>query len=127
MENSLKFIKEVRTFEKNVFSKFCDILKIKENSYNWKLLYIEYRIEGVFVTGKCFEDGNGSQLEMFFSIEDLEKNENEWNLHLIEIKKWRDEQNRIKNESAEKAINAKKLENFYKLKEELLKLNLINE
>jgi hypothetical protein len=127
MENSLKFIKEIRAFEKNVFSKFCDIVKIKENSYTWKLLYIEYRIEGVFVTGKCFEDGNGSQLEMFFSIEDLEKNENEWNLHLIEIKKWRDEQNRIKNESAEKAINAKKLENFYKLKEELLKLNLINE
>jgi hypothetical protein len=86
MENCLEKIKEIRAFEEFVFSKFCDIIKALGRLYTWKLLYIEYRIEGVIVTGKCFEDANGQELEMYFSIEDLEKNEDEWTKHVLEIR-----------------------------------------
>lgn len=91
MENCKKKIKEIIEFEKIIFSKFCDIIKVQGRLYTWKLLYIEYRTEGVIVTGKCFEDANGQELEIYFSIEDLEKTDNEWTKHVLEIKRNKEE------------------------------------
>ena len=126
MENCLEKIKEIKEFEEFLFSRYCDVIKAQGRLHNWSLLYVEYSDSGVFVTGKCFKDANASQVELYFGIEHLEKNDEEWAKHVLEIKRNKEERDKKIQREIEAEENRKKLESFFKLKAELMKLNLIN-
>lgn len=97
MENCLEKIKEIQEFEEFLFSRYCDVMKAQGRLHNWSnfsLLYVKYADSGVFVTGKCFKDANATQIELYFGVEHLEKNDEEWSKHVLEIKRNKEERDK---------------------------------